>query len=123
MGRTRSRTIAKKQNNTLKIGLSVVFVFIVVILIFSFLIPIKTDVNSYGNIGYDDGDPNLCIGVNWDNLYQPTDYLYPKKTNFHVLRGELNTYLDAVAHVQSFGAQLPKGQLDCGFAPQYKLFL
>lgn len=120
MGRPRSRTIAKKQNNTLKIGVSVVFVFILVILIFSFLIPIKTDVNSYGNIGYDDGDPNLCIGVNYDVLYSP---YYPENKTFHILKGEMNEYYDAVASAQSFASNLPKGQLGCGTQPNYKLFL
>lgn len=123
MGRARSRTINKKSKKTLKVGLIVGFVNLIIIFLFAFIIPIKSDANSYnGGESSDDGQ-FLCLGVDYEGLFGPIEYLYPKNTKFYVHKGESEDYDEAVAKVQEYAKKLPPGQIYCGYSPNYKLFL
>lgn len=123
MGRARSRTINKNSKKPLKIGLIVGFVSLIIIFLFAFIIPIKSDANSYnGGESIDDGQ-DLCFGVDYEGLFGPIVYLYPKNTKFYVHKGDSDNYNRAVAKVQEFAKRIPPGQIYCGYSPNYKLFL
>ena len=93
---------------------------IIVILTFMFLIPVATDKNAYKALDnrFDNEEvPGICVGVGWRAEDKAA---YPLGTSFHLLKGELDNYKQAIDTIKNTYA----GQPGCDDnLPWYKLYL